>query len=169
MSNRTVLTQTRLKELFSYCKGTGLFVRRITVHYRAKAGGTAGHTGSNGYVVIKIDGRAYKAHRLAFLYVTGLMPLKTVDHINWVKDDNRWDNLRTVSHRVNCRNRPMRKDNSTGVTGVFKVRGKWQANIGSKYLGFFSTKADATLARIQAVTESDFHLKHGLAVLGERP
>lgn len=91
------VTQARLVELFSYDEQTGDFVKRSNGKIYSKED-------ERGYVRIKIDGKRYRAHRLAFLYVMGRMPL-AIDHINGIGNDNRWCNLRECDQAQNCRNR----------------------------------------------------------------
>ena len=75
-----------------------------------------------------------------------------VDHINGNTLDNRKANLRVCSHSENCKNQPVRKNNSSGFTGVTfnKEKQKWtaQITINKKVtnLGRFNNKEDAILA-----------------------
>jgi len=50
--------------------------------------------------------------------MTGIEP-ENIDHINRDPSDNKWENLRSVSHAENCRNRRTQSNSRTGVTGVF--------------------------------------------------
>jgi hypothetical protein len=141
-----MITQDRLKELFSYSPKTGKFKRFINDRIaRTKQ--------SAGYIQILIDGKLYLAHRLAFLYITGSMPDKCIDHINQIRDDNRWSNLRVVSHSENLRNARISKRNTSGKLGVsFNTKSnKWVAigtqNGKRKFLGYFANFDDAVLAR----------------------
>ena len=61
----------------------------------------------------------------------GYLPENDVDHINRIRDDNRWCNLRHVSRVCNIRNRDKFKNNTSGVTGVswFDSRGTWRVRI----------------------------------------
>jgi len=67
-----------------------------------------------------IDGKIYLAHRLAWLYVHGVMPKKNIDHINGVKTDNRIENLRDVAQSVNLQNlqRARKNRKSSRLLGV---------------------------------------------------
>ena len=99
--------------------------------------------------------RQYKAHRLAWFYVHGEWPDGEIDHINWVKNDNRICNLRVVTHSENMQN-TRRQDK--GVT--FK-RGYWRARISLNkhqiFLGHFKNKEDAIAARKAAELKYHSH------------
>lgn len=112
-----MLTQNRLKELLHYDPETGVFTW-IANNKRIQKGCVAGHEHANGYIRIAIDGYQYKAHRLAWLYMTGESPQQQVDHINNQKHDNRWLNLRLASNAENSLNKPIGKRNTSGVKGV---------------------------------------------------
>jgi hypothetical protein len=67
-----------------------------------------------------VEGKIFLAHRLAWLYVHGVMPEHYVDHINGVKNDNRIENLRDVKQGVNLQNQKRAKRNrvSSDLLGV---------------------------------------------------
>ena len=55
-----------------------------------------------------------------FLWVTGELPSLQVDHINRVRADNRWANLRLVTNFENQQNRPRK---ASGLpTGVRRLK-----------------------------------------------
>ena len=97
------LTVERLRELLSYDPATGKFLWRVG-RQCMRAGAVAGATEVQGYRVIKIDGKIYKAHRLAWLYVTGEWPPEEIDHKNTDPQDNVWSNLRLATHSQNQAN-----------------------------------------------------------------
>ena len=99
-----ILTQKRLKEVLSYCQSSGMFIWENPKSNRVVKGDTAGAKDHYGYIVIRIDGVLYKAHRLVWLYVHGAMPDGNLDHINRVKDDNRVSNLRVANQSQNMSN-----------------------------------------------------------------
>ena len=158
------LTQERLKELLHYDPETGIFTRLKTVSNAsgAKKGNIAGCINTtDGYRYILIDGKRYNASRLAWFYMEGYLPEKDIDHGNRIRHDDRWKNLRHISHQCNMRNCKKRYTNTSGITGVYwaKKRQKWQAQIGISgkiiYLGIFISKLSAARARWQA------EVKHG--------
>ncbi len=126
-----MLDQGRLKRLLSYDNAAGVFTcleRTSNRRLVGKAAGTINKT--TGYLIVGVDGVQYQAHRLAWLYMTGRWPAEEIDHINGVRDDNKWGNLREASRVLNAENmHRARVDNSTGLLGVRKMRGKFQANI----------------------------------------
>lgn len=126
-----ILTQDRLKELLDYDPETGVFTIRLYRGGRVKAGEVAGAPMNRGYVHIKADGKKYLAHRLAWLWTHGAWPTNEIDHINGERDDNRIENLRSVTKKQNCENRKQQINNKSGYRGVHwhKASGKWQAMI----------------------------------------
>lgn len=139
-------------EWLAYDQSSGLFTRKKTANTRFKIGEVAGSINSKGYLVIKIQGANYKAHRLAWLFSYGDWPTGDLDHINGVKTDNRIDNLRLASSAENNSNVTARANNKSGYKGVvFHAHtGKWMASCGHNkkrhYLGLFDTPHAASAA-----------------------
>lgn len=125
-----MLTQEILKKYVSYDPDTGHFTSNKCSKYCNKSLGERVGTlhKSKGYRYLTIEGRTYREQRAAFLYMTGNWPIQQVDHINGIKDDNRWVNLRDVDAATNCHNRGMYKNNKSGQRGVVwqKNTSKWQ-------------------------------------------
>jgi len=162
---KTKLTQSRLIELMHYNKDTGQFTR-LVAGGSTKAGSHVGGKRNNGYICIAVDGFVYQAHRLAYMYLTGSMP-QQVDHINHIRDDNRWSNLRAATAVTNAQNKSRRKNSNSGVNGVsFRAdNSKWRAEITVKStkinLGSFKTVEEASAARLHAEIKYGFHPNHG--------
>ena len=159
------LNSERLKELLKYNPETGDFTWNFT-RQRSIKGSKAGHINQKGYVAIGINGKVYRAHRLAWLYMTGEWPPQQIDHDNRIKSDNRWFNISLADNQINQRNMPLRKDNKSGAVGVFEtspdiftayitVDGK---NICLKTGCAFE---EAKLIRKEAEKEYGFHVNHG--------
>lgn len=122
-----------------------------------RKGAVAGCTKLNGYISIGIKGKEVLAHRIIYEMHHGPIPEgMEVDRINKVKDDNRLINLRVVSHAENNRNKSIRSNNTSGVTGVRmdKEKRKWHSAIvmnGTRmHLGYFDNFIEACEARIIA-------------------
>jgi hypothetical protein len=86
-----------------------------------------------GYIQVSFNGTLVIAHRLAFYFMTGVYPHRSlqVDHINGIRDDNRWDNLRLVTQSENNHNTTVRVDNVSGVKGLqfCKRKNLWRGRI----------------------------------------
>jgi len=114
-----------------------------------------------GYVIVWVGGRGgrrFRAHRLAWLFMTGEMPPKgfEIDHVNGRRSDNRWANLRLVTRAQNNMNHGIQSNNKSGQPGVSyqRRRSNWTARIvvdrRTILLGDFANKDDAIAARRKA-------------------
>ncbi|AXC41892.1 putative homing endonuclease [Salmonella phage falkor] len=119
-----MITQELLKELFEYNPDTGDFIRKVSKG-RAKAGTIAGSPDKDGYIFIGINRKRYAAHRLAFLYMEGYIP-DLVHHLNNIRKDNRWCNLKDATSQENNRNKVAQSN--SGYLGVSwkKDRQQWR-------------------------------------------
>ena len=148
-----MITRDYLLSKYLYDENTGVF---------SKIGSTD-KVGFNeaGYTRIEINGKAYYAHRLAWLYVYGEMPKLHLDHINCDKSDNRICNLREATRFENLRNTGKNIKNTSGAKNVYlhKPTGKWQVRIAldgkSKHLGLFDDLELADLVAAEA--RSKYH------------
>lgn len=108
------------------------------------------------------------AHRAAWAHYYGEWPELTLDHINGVRNDNRIENLRVAGNSINAKNLKMHRRNTTGATGVYRVRrsSRWLAQITADkkyiYLGRFDTFEEAVAARREAEAKYGFTARHGL-------
>lgn len=173
------LTQEYVRSLFDYDPETGVLTwkERPREHFssariwnstntRCAGKATSQRENSDGYLEVGIDGFLYKAHRIVWLWWNGILPVE-VDHDNGVRSDNRIANLCDTTRAGNMKNKGMRKDNRSGVTGVgwhAKDR-RWVAHIttGGKLrrLGGFVNKDEAIAARLEAEKALGFHENHG--------
>lgn len=155
-SKREKLTQARLKELLDYDPDAGIFTWKNPISTAVKVGQEAGSLSSYGYIIISLSGKKYRAHRLAFLWMDGYVPENEVDHIDKIKTNNKWKNLREVSKQCNARNCGNRSTNTSGVRGVSfdKINKKWYASIRTNYkhknLGLYDYFDEAVCARLAA-------------------
>ena len=110
---------------------------------------------ASGYIHVKINTKAHKAHRLVFLYHYGYLP-ECVDHIDGDKANNRIENLRAATKEENCRNQKIRSTNKSGCKGVkwVKCKNKWQVEVCRNYkqinFGYYEDLELASLVAIEA-------------------
>lgn len=150
------LTQEQLKGMLSYDPETGAFTC-IKPMGRRRPGMVMGDIHHTGYRRIKLLGKEYKAHRLAWLYIYGCWPADQIDHINGVRDDNRIANLREANNAENQHNRhKLPRNNRSGYIGVCwcSESSKWRATIKvdgkNRRLGLFATPEEAHAAYLRA-------------------
>lgn len=161
------ITQALLQEHFHYDPLTGE-VTHLTNKTKAKIGMRAGSSSKSKSRYLRINGKKELEHRMIWLYVKGYLPVGEVDHKNHNRGDNRWGNLRGVSHAINMQNKPKYVNNRTGMAGISidKRCGKYRAYISvqgkPKGLGYFTHYEDAVAARNAAlITTEHYHANHG--------
>lgn len=159
-----MISQAELHDRLHYCPIIGLFWwkrRPITTNRTASwnarfADQIAGSRDDEGYITIGIDGTPYKAHRLAWFYMTGEWPADTIDHRNRRPLDNAYENLREATQSQNSANR-RRRHSASGIKGVSRLAsGRFRAKIGQRHIGTYNTAEEARSAFDQAAT-----LKYG--------
>jgi len=138
-----MITVERARELFSYDPETGIVTRKITTSSRARKGCTLDARGSQGYLVVRVDGVLYLVHRLIWLIVTGEWPKYEIDHDDRNRQNNRWKNLFDKTSTENQQNRV------ADGTGVYYAKrdDTWVAEVWSFkkkiYIGQSKDKATA--------------------------
>lgn len=156
-ANTMQLTQDYLKSVLHYDPETGEFTNLTQRGPNVKIGAKAGTLDSYGYYTIGICGSNHKAHRLAWLYMTGELPENDIDHINGAPGDNRFCNLRAVTRQENMLNKGPQINNYLQVRGVYPEGSKFRAEIrrnGTRiYLGMFNSIEEAVSARETKLTE----------------
>jgi len=106
---------------------------------------------NRGYIHIQIGVKLYLAHRLIMMAFVGESQ-QEVDHINRIKTDNRFENLRYCTRSENNLN----KDYVGNAKGCHfdKRRNKWQSYIRIngklKHLGYFDNEEEAHQAFLEA-------------------
>lgn len=156
-----------INKCMEYDRHTGLFTWKKPFSNKVKTGQVAGHMEKQGYWVVKIKGKRYKAHRVAMAISGFNIDNNQVDHINGNRADNRLCNLRLVTHSKNQQNQTIPKNNTSGVIGVYWIKSikKWNPLIklnGKTFnLGYYSDKEVAVELRQFAEQVCGFHQNHG--------
>ena len=147
------LSAKNVREIFEYSDGS-LFWRRSLTGKNRIAGNKAGYRNCDGYIMVEVAGKAVAAHRVVWLMHAGRWPDGEIDHINGVRDDNRIENLRDVTHQTNAENRRRSvRASETGALGVTLTKdGRYRARICSKgrllSLGVFGSADEAHAAYV---------------------
>jgi len=145
-----------LHKALTYDPETGIFRWLVDRGRFAKTGAIAGANNCRGYRVIKVYGKQFYAHRLAWLMSAGNVSADIeVDHIDGDKSNNKLANLRAVTKSVNQQNkRKPLSNNKSGFLGVSRSGVGWKAAIlvnGKRLnLGTFEKPETAHLAYVQA-------------------
>ena len=106
-----------------------------------------GFDDKDGYLQLNMwlaDGRhVIKLHQLVWVLCRGCLPTQ-IDHLNGNPKDNRIENLREVNQSENDMNRVFswKPNSSTGLPGVYKVKGVYQVKVQDKQL-YFRDKYEA--------------------------
>jgi len=122
---------------------------------RKTPGKEIGSNNGRGYIQITYNDHMVMAGRLAWFFVHGEWPKGQIDHINRDRSDNRLENLRVVTQRVNAHNRA----NNQKIPGVRRSRSgkryiaRIVINKKEKHLGSFSTEEEAAAAYQKAFDE----------------
>jgi hypothetical protein len=153
----------RLRKLWRYDPETGNF------HHLLRTWGYAGSilpgdiagTLKDGYVQLGHDGKTYRAHILAWVWMKGELPPKgsDIDHRDRNRAHNKWTNLRLLGRGGNNLNHNgPRSDSTTGVRGVYRNRGGRAGTFFARitidgkivHLGTYDTIEEAAEARRRA-------------------
>lgn len=145
-----MIIQKTFKIKLNYNEATGIFTWVNTNKI-------AGSLDKDGYIIIGLFNKRYKAHRLAWFYVYEEWPNGEIDHINGIRNDNKINNLRVVSNRENNQNRKShRSGRLLGCTYNKRLK-KWVAQIQisgkKKHLGVYNTEEEANKVYLAALKE----------------
>ena len=156
---RALISHERLLHLVTYDPEMGFFRWNFQVGSHGVKDAIAGGLDNRGYWALRLDGKAYQAHRLAWFYMTGKWPKDQIDHANLRRSDNRLENLRECDNSQNNANRKAQSNNTLGTKGVHfnKSLKKFRAQIKVRgkriHIGLFDSLEQAATAYSEAAAE----------------
>lgn len=158
------MTAEYLRSIIIYDSETGKFYWKIDRAKNVKAGTEIFASNRNGYCAITTSGKAYAAHRLAWLYTYGEWP-RVIDHINGDRQDNRICNLRSTSARGNAQNMKQHREGRLVGASYVKHIDKWVAQVTYKgdnerlhtNIGYYKTEQEAHDAYMAYCEEHNLH------------
>lgn len=137
----------------------------------------------DGYIRIRRHGLSVLLHNWVWEFYNGPIPVGyEIDHINGIPTDCRLVNMGLVPHKINCRNRQKRSDNTSGTTGVYhqwkRTNEYWTAAWNDPVTGKLRTKSfnigvlgdgeakEAAIAyratiEIDLINKHDYTTRHG--------
>ena len=143
-SEKTGLIAEYLRSVLHYDPETGFFTWRErsdlpegrarnawNARYAGRRAGALVPSKHTTYVTIRINNRHYRAHRLAWLYVTGEWPSGDIDHEDGDGTHNWFENLRDATRTQNNGNTRRPTNNTSGYKGVVRSHNgkRWVAYI----------------------------------------
>ena len=95
---------------------------------RKSVGQSAGYKNNCGYYSVCLNKTNYLVHRVIFAMFNPDFNIEDttlqIDHIDGKTENNSINNLRVVTVDVNCRNKKKHCNNTSGITGVYKIEYK---------------------------------------------
>lgn len=155
---RESVARSELWPGYSYNPVTGVLTREFS-----SIGISAGPVGSrnkHGYLCFGHRYRNYRVNVVAYEIMTNqkLPRGMIVDHVNGIKTDNSWENLRLATYRMNNQNKKTHRNGKLVGCYFDKQHKKYRAKIciaknKYKHLGLFKTEIEAHKAYMSACKE----------------
>lgn len=102
---------------------TGKHYNVVTAAKDSVAGSSLRNINGKTYARLHLLGKTYFVHRVIWTLFNGAIPKGLcIDHINGDSMDNRISNIRVVSQKTNNQNKKKSKSNTSGVTGVCRMK-----------------------------------------------
>lgn len=163
------MTQEELKSILNYNGETGEF-SWLPAKMKWKRLNRVGSKKASGYMQVGIGDKVYYQHRLAWLYMTGEWPDSEIDHINGIRDDNRWCNLRLATSSQNGMNTALSSVNTSGIKGVSwdKRNKKWCATIKINRITIWLGRHSSIESAKKAIEMARVHIHGEFACDGTR-
>ena len=153
-----MISQERLHYLFDY-DPEGYLIWKNHPRLKSRNGMRVGSVNGKGYLLVNLDGKSNRVHRLIWMYHYGSVPEKPymIDHIDNNKLNNRIENLRVATSSQNLGNRPMLKKEGHKGIRYLKNRNKYKAEFQHNktyyYLGLYKTFEEAVEVYRKKYTE----------------
>ncbi|QIO01910.1 hypothetical protein falkor_95 [Salmonella phage falkor] len=128
------ITQENLLSLFHYNSEEGRLYWKANPNkataWNAKWADKPAGAKDGKSIVVSIDNKSYRHHRLVFLYHKGYLPVQ-VDHKDRTRHDtnpfcDKIENLRDATHSQNNANKDIGKANTSGYKNVYKTPQGWR-------------------------------------------
>jgi hypothetical protein len=177
MYSKEQITPQLLMDLLKYAPETGMLFWRprhinhfrdvggrckehISNYWHSRFSGEPAFTGTNGHGYLRgnLCGNFILAHRAIWAIATGSFPQNDIDHINSIRSDNRWCNLREATKSQNQKNR--KGYAASGLKGVYwdDQKSMWKVivsgNLTKRHVGYFLEISQAEQAYKQAAKRS---------------
>lgn len=174
-----MLTQSQLKARLSYNPLTGYLTWKnnnlVKAYLRNNLAGYSCKRQSKptiNYIYTshrtQILGFKYVTSNLVWLYHKGKLPKGYIDHIDGNTLNNKIDNLRDVSHTINCRNAKLNTRNKTGIAGIRWIKRDkiFIVTLSRIILYYGHDLFEACCIRLSALNKSEhgYHPNHGRTV-----
>jgi hypothetical protein len=134
-------TRAELAQELHYDPITGIFTR-LTARRGHQVGKVVGFVNADGYVIITVFGRTFKAHHLAWFYQTGMWR-EFLDHEDTDRANNAFGNLREATRAQNAQNKRLARTTAS-VSRASLPRGRSSAlrskSTGRRSISAFSTR-----------------------------
>lgn len=151
-----MLTHDQLVAALKYDPISGVFTWLIALSRRVKIGEEAGSV-TGKYRRVKLYGKYYAMHMLAWFYVHGIWPTNLIDHKDTDGLNNAIENLREADYTNNAGNKSIAVGKKHGFKGVSKNRHQFAARIckdgKNRYIGYYATAEEAARAYDEAAIE----------------
>lgn len=134
LRKRFLPDQAELQRVFRYDKTTGVLYWRVRYDWPKEcntrfANRPAGGLSPDGYIQVVAFNNNWGAHQIIYKLVYGVEPAE-VDHKDNNGQNNLLSNLRAADRARNGWNQGLRKNNKTGVKGLFRnASGRWYGQI----------------------------------------
>lgn len=114
-----------LRETFECDNGTGSLFWKVDKGSRANVGGIVGCANAQGHLVVRLNRHLFRVHRIVWAVCHDEDPGDFVmDHIDGNPHNNKISNLQKATQFQNSLNAKLKRNDTSGVTGVSRAKVK---------------------------------------------